>query len=178
LILTILCLLLIGCQPNPRYRTGEARPQEISEKENNYREKEYKEKGRFEKLTSVEMIELGRIIQKYLGTPRPNKSGHGEGLDCSRFTQAVFEEYNHMKLPRTASEQFKESARIGRNNIRFGDLIFFCTNGRDISHVGIYIGYDEFIHSSSSDGVIITSMDDKYWKKRIVGLGRVIQYGQ
>jgi hypothetical protein len=173
--------LLLGCKPNPRYRTGEARPPDVSDKEYKGHDKNNgdKEDRHFQNLPTLELIELGGIIQSYLGKPSSGQTRHDEGLDCSRFTQLVFEEFNYrIRLPRTAAEQFKESARIGKNNIRFGDLVFFCTDGRDISHVGIYIGYNEFIHSSSSSGVIITDMDDKYWKKKIVGLGRVLTEGK
>jgi cell wall-associated NlpC family hydrolase len=86
----------------------------------------------------------------------------------------VFERFDGTDLPRKASEQFKIGQRVRKNSLRYGDLVFFKINGRSISHVGIYIGHDEFVHASYSSGVVISHIDEKYWQKRFAGARRII----
>lgn len=181
LVLVIsLAAVFIGCTPNPRFRTGEAPPRrpEASEEEREPQEngREYRsfKNNKYQSVTTDDLIELGRIIQSYLGKPYRGMSINEKGMDCSQFCQKVFREFNGTELPRTVEKQLAFGYSVGRNNFRYGDLVFFRTEGREISHVGIYIGFGEFIHSSSSTGVIITKMDDKYWRKRLAGGRRVI----
>jgi cell wall-associated NlpC family hydrolase len=120
------------------------------------------------------LIELGRIIQSHLGTPYKGKSRTRDGMDCSSFTAAVFDEFNRTKLPRTAKKQSKTGQKVDRRRLRYGDLVFFKTSGSSVSHVGIYIGDDEFVHSSTSTGVIISNLKEKYWRKRYAGARRIL----
>ncbi|MCH9025253.1 MAG: C40 family peptidase, partial [candidate division Zixibacteria bacterium] len=64
---------------------------------------------------------------------------------------------------------------VSKSKLRFGDLVFFKTDRKKVSHVGIYMDYDEFMHASSSNGIIITSMKNKYWSKRYIGARRVVE---
>jgi lipoprotein Spr len=75
-------------------------------------------------------------------------------------------------LPRTSQEQFKESRRVELEDLQEGDLVFFGS-GRSISHVGVYLQNNKFVHASTSQGVTITDLNDKYWKPRFVGGGRL-----
>jgi lipoprotein Spr len=65
--------------------------------------------------------------------------------------------------------------KLDRENLSFGDLVFFTEDGFTPFHVGIYIGDNRFVHSSSSQGVIISSLEEKYYAKRYLGGRRVIQ---
>ncbi|UCD16648.1 MAG: C40 family peptidase [Candidatus Zixiibacteriota bacterium] len=172
--LICLTMLMIGCQANPRYRTGSADESGAETKNPGRRYNPEDKTSKFEKVNSRDLIELGRIIQSYLGRPYSGISRYEEGLDCSRFTQLVFREFNNTELPRTASDQYKTGRRVSREHLRYGDLVFFRTDGSGISHVGIYAGYDEFVHASSSAGVIITGMHEKYWRKRYAGARRIL----
>ncbi len=158
-----------GCTPYPRYRSGgpleqeEARPsvqEEIS--------------GEQASLGTERLLELGRIIQSYLGTPYKGMGESGAGMDCSKFTEEVFYRFGGMELPRTAAEQFELGAEVPKGRMSYGDLVFFSGDGDSISHVGIYIGYGEFIHSTNTSGVIISSLDDKYWKSRFAGARNIL----
>ncbi|MET0394906.1 MAG: C40 family peptidase [Chitinophagaceae bacterium] len=98
------------------------------------------------------------------------------GIDCSAFVQAVYLSAFAVPLPRTAREQYQSSHIISATELREGDLVFFNTTG-GISHVGIYLQNNKFIHASSSSGVIISDMYEPYYVRRFVGAGRVEKPG-
>ncbi len=87
------------------------------------------------------------------------------GFDCSGYTQYVFRE-NGISLPRTAAQQYASGKPT---SLVPGVLVFFSTISSGVSHVGIYIGNNEFISATTSRGVYINSMDNPYWKPRYLG---------
>lgn len=95
--------------------------------------------------------------------------------DCSAFTQNLMRDVYDVNLPRTAVEQYHASDHIKRNDLQEGDLVFFQTSRRGISHVGVYVANNKFVHASVSSGVTISDLDDPYWKKRYRAAGRVIR---
>jgi len=161
-----LCLLLIivlGCTKSyPRYGSVEERPSGQSKSvQSNH--------------SVNSSIKFGRILQEYLGKPYAGRSRFDPGLDCSLFTGEVFKKFAKIQLPRTSEDQFKAGGPVNSGELAFGDLVFFRTDGNRISHVGVYIGHDEFIHASTSNGVIISKMGEKYWAKRFMGARRVLE---
>jgi lipoprotein Spr len=115
------------------------------------------------------------ILREYLGKPYRGQSRYDVGVDCSMFTRDVFRSYNRMELPRTAAEQFKAGRDVPHGRMMFGDLVFFRTERNNkITHVGIYVGDNEFIHASSSQGVIISGLSEKYWAKAYVAGRRIL----
>ncbi len=155
-------IFVVGCSPYPRYRTdGATQPHRPAVKST--------------KQSINPNIKFGQILQSYLGRPYRGRSKTDPGLDCSLFTSEVYKKYNKTRLPRTVADQFKTGIPIGKNKLRFGDLVFFKTDRKKVSHVGIYMDYDEFMHASSSSGIIITSMKNKYWSKRYIGARRVVE---
>ena len=100
------------------------------------------------------------------------------GFDCSGFIGYLFREEAGMQLPRSTREMINVKAPlVARNNLKPGDLLFFSTNGRGrVSHAGIYLGDDQFIHSSSrrSGGVRIDSLGDSYWNKTFMEAKRAL----
>ncbi|QZI72291.1 C40 family peptidase [Pseudomonas protegens] len=100
------------------------------------------------------------------------------GFDCSGFIGYLFREEAGMNLPRSTREMINVKAPlVARNNLKPGDLLFFSTNGRGrVSHAGIYLGDDQFIHSSSrrSGGVRVDSLGDSYWSKTFIEAKRAL----
>lgn len=114
-------------------------------------------------------------IIKYINTPYKYGGNSQDGIDCSAFTQNVFSNSLNVYLFRSAREQFTQGITIkNKDNLTFGDLVFFNTR-RAVrpGHVGIYIGDNLFAHASSSKGVIISSLDHKYYSKKYMGGRRV-----
>lgn len=97
------------------------------------------------------------------------------GLDCSGLVQAVFRNALGLDLPRTAREMASRGDKIGKQDLKPGDLVFFNTMRRAFSHVGIYVGDGQFLHSpSSGGGVRVEDMGASYWSKRFNGARRVV----
>lgn len=114
-------------------------------------------------------------IIKYINTPYKYGGNSFDGIDCSAFTQSVFKNTNLCELNRSAREQYQQGTVINdRNDLKFGDLVFFNTRKRvKPGHVGIYIGDNLFAHASSKLGVTISSLDYEYYSKRYMGARRM-----
>ena len=96
-----------------------------------------------------------------------------QGLDCSGFMQYIFKRSMGITLPRTSAEMATVGQQVDRANLKPGDMVFFGSGGR-VSHVGMYIGNDRFIHAPRTGRDIeITSMSGNYWKSRYITARRV-----
>jgi cell wall-associated NlpC family hydrolase len=101
-----------------------------------------------------------------------------EGFDCSGFVKRVYESSIGFSLPRTALEMSRRGETIKKDDLKPGDLVFFNTVKRTISHVGIYLGANRFIHAPRTGASIrVDSMESKYWETRYAGGRRVTNLG-
>lgn len=127
--------------------------------------------------TSATSTLIEDIIAKaytYLGTPyRYGGSGYG-GTDCSGFTMAVFGAFG-IGLPHGATSQYYMCRGVTSAERAPGDLVFFATGGSGIGHVGIYLGGGQFIHASTSSGVIISSLSESYYARTYLYAARLIE---
>ncbi|MBL7740106.1 MAG: C40 family peptidase [Chitinophagaceae bacterium] len=120
----------------------------------------------------IENSELIKSIDYWYGTRYQMGGMTKSGIDCSAFVQAVYLSAFAMAIPRTAFEQFRVTNRISAVEMKEGDLVFFNTTG-GVSHVGIYLGNNKFVHASSSKGVTISDLFETYYLKRFLGVGRI-----
>ncbi|WP_455227946.1 C40 family peptidase [Kingella denitrificans] len=96
------------------------------------------------------------------------------GFDCSGFMQYIFRKAFAVNLPRTSAEQANVGVAVNRSQLQPGDMVFFRTAGSRISHVGMYIGNDRFIHAPRTGKRIeITSLSNRYWSARYATARRV-----
>ena len=120
----------------------------------------------------------GKLVKEaksWLGT-KYKYGGHSkEGTDCSGFVMQVFLKVYNVKLPRSSKSQHAYCTEIKKSKIEVGDLVFFATgkSKSTVSHVGIYIGNGEFIHASSSKGVVISKLEQNYYQRTFISAGRV-----
>jgi probable lipoprotein NlpC len=120
--------------------------------------------------------QLIKEAEKYLGVPYRYGGMTASGLDCSGLVCLVFKDALNVSTPRTAETFFAWAEKINTADLQIGDLVFFNTTGK-ISHLGIYAGNNKFIHSASDGpktGVMISSLDESYWKRTYVSAGRAL----
>jgi cell wall-associated NlpC family hydrolase len=112
----------------------------------------------------------------YLGTPyRTGGLSPQTGFDCSGLVAYVYREGAGLALPRNTLDLSQEGVPVERNALRPGDLVFYNTQRRAYSHVGIYLGEDRFIHAPSSGGEVrVENLRADYWLRRYSGARRVI----
>jgi len=113
---------------------------------------------------------------EWLGTPY-KYAGQEKGVctDCSGFVMQVYLSVLHIKLPRNSAKQAEFCKTIDKRKVLGGDLVFFAT-GKDsgrVSHVGMMLDRESFIHASSSKGVVVSRIDNPWYVKRFVKFGRV-----
>lgn len=106
--------------------------------------------------------------------------GHSKaGTDCSGMIMEIFLKVINLKMPRSAWEQQEFCEIISFNSLQPGDLVFFSPGGKyRVSHVGIFIGNNEMIHASASRGVIISNLNENYFKRNYHSAGKVKQLGE
>jgi len=102
---------------------------------------------------------------EWQGTPYEYGGTSLYGVDCSGFIFRTFKDKLGLVLPRTTAEQAKLGQSVARSKLKAGDLVFFKT-AKKVRHVGIYTENNQFIHASSSKGVMISSLDNSYWSPR------------
>lgn len=113
-----------------------------------------------------------RIAATLIGTPYRYGGASPRGFDCSGLVYYAYRKAG-IPVPRTTRAQLRHAARIPRNRLQPGDLVFFKLDRRPVSHVGIYAGNDRFIHApSNGKPVSYTPMNDPYWQARYVTAGR------
>lgn len=113
--------------------------------------------------------------KEYLGTPYVYGGASPKGFDCSGFIYYLFGQYGY-SLHRGATSQYNnDGVYIEKSQLIPGDLVFFSGGGDPISHVGMYIGDGQFIHSSSGKGyVVITALDSSYYLEHYAGAKRIL----
>ena len=110
----------------------------------------------------------------WIGVPYKYGGNTRSGVDCSGLVCMAFETGAGIKLPRSSHEQAQWCKTIARNKAKPGDLMFFSNQkGGRINHVAIYLGDGRVVHSTSSRGVIISSLDESYWSSHYHSCGRV-----
>jgi lipoprotein Spr len=119
----------------------------------------------------VQNIPLYQSIDSWYGAPYRYGGTTKDGIDCSAFVESIFMTAFGITLPRTAREQYKATRHISRTELQEGDLLFFNTRG-GVSHVGIYLQNNKFVHASVS-GVTISDMFEPYYVKHFIAAGRV-----
>lgn len=95
------------------------------------------------------------------------------GFDCSGLTQYAFKNGAQVAIPRTAAEQYDAAVKVSREQSQKGDLVFFNTSGKRVSHVGIYLGNNKFVHAPRMGRAIATDQLKGYWENRLIGFGRI-----
>ena len=123
------------------------------------------------KAVDIENKNLYTFIDKWLNTAYSYGGQTSKGIDCSGFTQLLFDAVYKKKIPRTSEAQY--NAVSERKNPKEGDLVFFTTiKGKKISHVGLFLQNNKFV-SATNQGIAISDITWQYWRDRYVGAGEI-----
>jgi cell wall-associated NlpC family hydrolase len=101
---------------------------------------------------------------RWLGTPHRLGGLTRKGIDCSGLVMQIYKHLFDIRLPRTTNIQARMGVSVSRGDLRPGDLVFFQSY-RKTRHVGIYLGRGDFVHASSSQGVMISNMQENHWRE-------------
>ena len=127
--------------------------------------------------TSASVSKVISLAKSLLGKPYVWGAQGPSSFDCSGYTYYVLKNAANITIPRVSKDQSKHGTSVSKSNLRVGDLIFFDTSGANdgnVSHVGIYLGNNEFIHASSSKGKVVISQMSSYYNGAFVNARRVL----
>lgn len=116
---------------------------------------------------------LYEAVNSWLGVPYKYGGTDRNGIDCSAFVGTIYRQVYNVNLHRTANDMLKDVKLIAKAQLREGDLVFFTNSKGKVSHVGIYLKDGLFAHSSTSNGVSVSRLEDTYWSKHFYKGGRV-----
>lgn len=125
------------------------------------------------KFEGNEDRKLIAAVTEWIGVPYKYGGCGKSGTDCSGFVNTIYKETYNYSLNRSAFDLLKDVEQIKRKDLKCGDLVFFITSGKKISHVGIYLNDSKFIHASSSRGVIVSDLNENYYAKAYSTAGRL-----
>lgn len=120
-------------------------------------------------------IDLYREAVDWLGTKYRRGGMSKTGVDCSGFTNIIYNTVFDKKLPRVSTDIANNlDVTLPADELEPGDLVFFCTRGRKhINHVGVYIGDGRFVHASIKKGVVVATLTEGYYNKALRKAGRI-----
>ncbi|QJB32338.1 C40 family peptidase [Chitinophaga oryzae] len=125
-------------------------------------------------VENVLNFDLYNFIEEWWGTPYRLGGKTREGIDCSGFVNTLVSSVFQFALTGNSAELYsKVRQHLKGRDLREGDLVFFKIHHKRISHVGIYLDNDKFVHASTSNGVMISDLNEPYWKRYFVGGGRL-----
>ena len=131
----------------------------------------------------VEEMQDHRLIsflENWYGTRYRMGGADKSGIDCSAFVQTFMMFMYNVSMARTSREQYLQCDRILKSDLQEGDLVFFRTQRKKgITHVGVYLRNNKFVHASTSSGVMISDMNEAYFAQRFASAGRISEkFGQ
>ena len=115
---------------------------------------------------------LYQFVYDWLGTPYRLGGDSKRGIDCSKFSLAVYENVFNTTIGYNSRNQYANVTPVSRKELQAGDLVFFKIRSKSITHVGVYLGDDKFAHASSSKGVMVSNLNEAYWKRYYYNGGR------
>lgn len=118
--------------------------------------------------------ELYGFIEEWWATPYRLGGKSKTGIDCSNFVNTLLTSVFQLNVTGNSVQLYEKAKKLSSKQMREGDLVFFHINkNKRISHVGVYLENDKFVHASTSSGVMISDLNEPYWKKYYAGAGRV-----
>lgn len=115
--------------------------------------------------SDIKNIKLYTFIDDWTGTPYKYGGLSKSGVDCSGFCNVLYKEVYNKQLPRGTKDIAKQLNKVKQSKLQEGDLVLFDIEGKKNAHVGVYLQNNKFVHASTSKGVIVSSLENPYYKK-------------
>ncbi|OFZ00922.1 MAG: hypothetical protein A3K10_02245 [Bacteroidetes bacterium RIFCSPLOWO2_12_FULL_31_6] len=121
----------------------------------------------------IENVKLYSFIDEWYGVPYKYGGKNKSGIDCSNFTSTLYSNTYGKSISGSSSSIFEQCKVISKSNLEEGDLVFFKIDGDKISHIGVYLQNNKFVHATTKKGVMINDLDELYYKKYFYKAGRI-----
>jgi len=122
---------------------------------------------------SISNIQLYSFIDEWYGIPYKYGAKSKKGIDCSNFVVLLYENVYKKNISGTASSLYQQCKNVSRSNLKEGDLVFFKIDSDNVSHVGVYLQNNKFVHASTKRGIVISDLDEEYYKKNFYKGGKL-----
>jgi cell wall-associated NlpC family hydrolase len=167
-LLSICFFYLISC----KHQQSTTKSSESSSKTSSFIKKKYAEKLSVSE-SDIKNEKLYQFINDWYGVKYKYGGKDKAGIDCSGLTAALYLAVYKKTISSNTKDLVSEVKKIKESDLKEGDLVFFNTNGKSISHVGVYLQNHKFVHASTKKGVMISDMNEPYFKQTYVSSGRV-----
>ena len=125
-------------------------------------------------LSATSNLKLYQFVYDWIGTPYRLGGGSKKGIDCSKFAYQLYDKVFNTVIGNNSRNIFSTVNPVSKSELKEGDLVFFKIGSRSITHMGVYMGNNKFAHASSSKGVMISDLDESYWKRYYYKGGRLL----
>ncbi len=167
-LFSICFLYLISC----KHQKSATKTSESSVKTSSSIKKKYAEKLGVSE-SDIKNEKLYQFINDWYGVKYKYGGKDKGGIDCSGLTAALYQSVYKKTISSNTKDLVNEVKKIKESDLKEGDLVFFKTNGKSISHVGVYLQNHKFVHASTKKGVMVSDMNEPYFKQTYVSSGRV-----
>ena len=123
--------------------------------------------------SKIDNVKLYSFIDEWYGVPYKYGGKNKNGIDCSNFTATLYSNIYEKSVTGSSSSIFEQCKTISKSNLEEGDLVFFKIDGNKVSHIGVYLQNNKFVHATTKKGVMINDLDETYYKKYFYKAGRL-----
>lgn len=125
--------------------------------------------------SKIDNVKLYSFIDEWYGVPYKYGGKNKNGIDCSNFTATLYSTIYNKSVTGSSASIYEQCKSISKSNLEEGDLVFFKIDGDKISHVGVYLQNNKFVHATTKKGVMINDLDEAYYKKYYYKAGKLKQ---
>ena len=172
LLVSVLAFYMVSCKHQQTVTKSTESHSTKTESSSNSIKKQYATKLGVSE-SDIKNETLYKFINEWQGVPYKYAGKDKAGIDCSGLTSTLYLKVYNKTISSNTKALVGEVKKISESDLKEGDLVFFNTNGKSISHVGVYLQNNKFVHASTKKGVMISDMNEPYFKQTYVSSGRV-----